>query len=749
MLVAEDAGAIRAERDGQVFYFCCAHCREKFMGQAGLQGSVVAGTLPGGQYICPMHPLIVEDHPADCPMCGMALEPQTYTAEDVPAAEERFLWRRFWMGAVLAVAVVILSLDQMGSGRITLIPSGLNPLFQLLLATVVVFWAGGIFFGRAWQSLVHRSPNMFTLIALGVGAAYGYSAVAVLLGIGSHGTALPAVQGHLYFESAAVITVLVLLGQWLEGRARRKTGAAIRALLGLAPTGAHRWHDGVEEEVLLDAVVPGDVLRVRPGEKIPVDGVVIDGKSAVDESMISGEPVPVLKSTGDKVVGASVNQTGSFLMRVEKVGAQTLLSRIIAMVAQAQRSRAPVQKLADTVSGYFVPLVVLAAMVTFAAWFFLAPASRLASAWVNAMSVLIIACPCALGLATPMSVMVGIGRGARAGILIRDAATLEHASRVTVLLIDKTGTLTEGKPRVTACVPAEGVDRRQLVAVAASLEMNSEHPLARAVMAFAAGENIMASPVENFQSVTGGGVRGLDHGVVVMAGQESFMEDMGIVIAAAQRARALALQHAAHSIVWVAIDGKAAGFLGFSDPVKASTPGAVRDLHAMGLRIVMLTGDNLQTAAAVARGLGIDDVRAALSPGDKQKIVREFKAMGAVVMMAGDGINDAPALAAADVGVAMGTGTDIAMESAGITLVKGNLDGIVKALRLGRAVMRNISQNLFFAFFYNFLGIPVAAGILYPFFGILLSPVIAGAAMSFSSVSVIGNALRLKDARLS
>ncbi len=436
-------------------------------------------------------------------------------------------------------------------------------------------------------------------------------------------------------------------------------------------------------------------------------------------------------------------------MRVEKVGAQTLLSRIIAMVAQAQRSRAPVQKLADTVSGYFVPLVVLAAMVTFAAWFFLAPASRLASAWVNAMSVLIIACPCALGLATPMSVMVGIGRGARAGILIRDAATLEHASRVTVLLIDKTGTLTEGKPRVTACVPAEGVDRRQLVAVAASLEMNSEHPLARAVMAFAAGENIMASPVENFQSVTGGGVRGLDHGVVVMAGQESFMEDMGIVIAAAQRARALALQHAAHSIVWVAIDGKAAGFLGFSDPVKASTPGAVRDLHAMGLRIVMLTGDNLQTAAAVARGLGIDDVRAALSPGDKQKIVREFKAMGAVVMMAGDGINDAPALAAADVGVAMGTGTDIAMESAGITLVKGNLDGIVKALRLGRAVMRNISQNLFFAFFYNFLGIPVAAGILYPFFGILLSPVIAGAAMSFSSVSVIGNALRLKDARLS
>jgi Cu+-exporting ATPase len=589
---------------------------------------------------------------------------------------------------------------------------------------------------------------MFTLIAMGVGVAYLYSVIGVLFPGIFPDSFKEGGEVAVYFEAAAVITVLVLLGQLLEARARSQTGQAIRALLGLAAKTAHRLLDGVEEEVPVDEIQKGDVLRVRPGEKVPIDGVITEGRSSVDESMITGEPMPVEKTVNDPVIGATVNQTGSFLMRAEKVGAETLLSQIVHMVAEAQRSRAPIQKLADTVSGYFVPTVILTAVITFIIWSIWGPAPAMAYAIVNAVSVLIIACPCALGLATPMSIMVGVGKGAQTGVLIKNAEAIERAEKVNFLLTDKTGTLTAGKPRVTSLIPNAGFDEQQLLALAASLEQNSEHPLARAIVSEANERNINFEAVADFESTTGGGVSGRINGKRVLIGKETFVEASGLSIPSELSTKARELQEKAQTVVWVSSNASVAGVLGISDPIKATTPGAIKALHALGLKVIMATGDNRKTADAVARELAIDEVRAQLNPKDKNEIIKQLRQQKYVVAMAGDGINDAPALAEADVGIAMGTGTDVAMQSAGITLVKGDLVGIVKAIALSRAVMRNIRQNLFFAFIYNAVGVPVAAGILYPFFGILLSPIIAGAAMAFSSVSVVSNALRLNNVKL-
>jgi len=589
---------------------------------------------------------------------------------------------------------------------------------------------------------------MFTLIGLGVGAAYGYSAVAVLWPQIFPDSLKKMGSIDLYFESAAVITVLVVLGQLLEAKARSRTGRAVKALLGLAAKDAHRVRNGAEENVPLDALQRGDVLRVRPGEKVPLDGEIIEGQSAIDESMITGEPMPVVKTVGDKVVGATVNQTGTFLMRAEKIGSETLLSQIVHMVSAAQRSRAPIQRLADRVSGYFVPAVIAISIFAFIIWFRWGPDPRPAYALVNAIAVLIIACPCALGLATPMSIMVGVGRGAQSGVLIKNAEAIEKSERITHLLIDKTGTLTEGKPFVTAFVPAPGWDKRPLLSIAASLEQNSEHPLARAIVGFAKEQNAKVEPVTDFESVTGGGIKGSINGKSVIVGKQGFVKESNITIPEELHKEAVDLQSQTQTVIWVGVEGKTAGIFGISDPIKKTTPAAIAALHQMGLKIIMLTGDNRKTAGVIAGRLGLDDFRAELEPEKKQEIVKKFQNEGAVVMMAGDGINDAPALAQSEVGVAMGAGTDVAIESSGITLVKGDLNGIVKTLRLSRGVMKNIRQNLFFAFIYNAVGIPVAAGALYPFFGLLLSPVIAGAAMSFSSVSVIGNSLRLRNLKL-
>ena len=590
---------------------------------------------------------------------------------------------------------------------------------------------------------VNRQLNMFTLIAMGVGVAYLYSVVGVVFPGIFPDSFKEGGEVALYFEAAAMITVLVLLGQMLEAKARSQTGQAIRGLLGLAAKTAHRVRDGKEEEVPVDDIEKGDVLRVRPGEKVPIDGLIIEGKSTLDESMITGEPMPVEKAVNDTVIGATVNQTGSFLMRAEKVGADTLLSQIVHMVADAQRSRAPIQKLADTVAGYFVPTVILTAIIAFIVWAVWGPAPAMAYAIVNAVSVLIIACPCALGLATPMSIMVGVGKGAQSGILIKNAEAIERTEKVNCLLTDKTGTLTAGKPRVTSSIPNSGFDERQLLLMAASLEQNSEHPLARAIVDEAHEKGIELKPVDDFESTTGGGVSGKIGGRKALIGKEKFIAETGIPIPSDLSTKARELQEKAQTVVWVASDGSVAGILGISDPIKKTTPGAIKALHDLGLKVIMVTGDNRKTADAVARELAIDEVRAELNPKDKNEIIKQLRQEKYVVAMAGDGINDAPALAEADVGIAMGTGTDVAMQSAGITLVKGDLVGIVKAIALSRAVMRNIRQNLFFAFVYNALGLPIAAGILYPFFGILLSPMIAGAAMAFSSVSVISNALRL------
>jgi P-type Cu+ transporter len=712
-------------------------------------------------YTCPMHPEIEQDRPGQCPKCGMTLEPKTIGVGDEEEQKEvRSLSRKFWIALVLTIPVLFIAMSHaIPELRVeALIPKQISKWIEFALATPVVLWAGDFFFMRAWQSIVNRSLNMFTLIAIGVGAAYFYSAVAVIApGIFPQSFRSSGEVG-LYFEAAAVITTLVLFGQLIEAKARSRTGQAIKALLGFAAKTAHRVRDGREEEITVDEIERGDILRVRPGEKVPIDGVIVEGKSNIDESMITGEPMPVSKGPDDKAIGATLNQTGSFLMRAERIGSETLLAQIVQMVADAQRTRAPIQKLADTVSGYFVPAVVVVAVITFVIWSILGPAPAMAYGLVNAVSVLIIACPCALGLATPMSIMVGVGRAAQAGVLVKNAEAIETAEKVTHLITDKTGTLTAGKPEVVSRFGTDAMDKRDVLKIAASLESHSEHPLAWAIVEAAKKEKIELHDVADFQSTTGGGVSGKLAaaspsvgrlgGKIVLIGKEKFLTESNVTIPDELKKEAHRLQENAETTVWLAVDGKAVGILGIADPIKPTTKKAIRELHQMGVKVIMCTGDNRRTAESVARKLGIEEFSAEVMPDEKIDIVKKLKSKGAIVAMAGDGINDAPALAAADVGIAMGTGTDVAIESAGITLVKGDLIGIVKAMHVSRAVMRNIRQNLFFAFIYNALGVPIAAGALYPFFGILLSPMIAGAAMSFSSVSVIANALRLRSIKL-
>jgi Cu+-exporting ATPase len=710
----------------------------------------VPAVVSNTRYTCPMHPEVVQDHPGNCPKCGMALEPVITSVEE--KNEELIdMNRRFWISAVLATPVFILAMiaDLVPSW----LPAGLSKhvvqWIGFALATPVIWWGGWPFFVRGWQSVRTWNLNMFTLIALGVSVAWAYSVVALVFP-----QIFPAVMRmedgmvDVYFEAAAVITVLVLLGQVLELRARSRTNAAIKLLLGLAPKTARIVRtDGTEEDILLEHVQPGDILRVRPGEKVPVDGTVIDGASSVDESMVTGESMPVEKANGAKLIGATVNGTGSLLMRAEKVGSDTLLAQIVKMVAEAQRSRAPIQKLADIVAGYFVPVVVAVAVVAFVVWLVWGPEPRLAHAIVNAVAVLIIACPCALGLATPIAIMVGTGRGALAGVLIKNAEALEIMEKVDTLVVDKTGTLTEGKPKLVAIHATAGFSEDEILRAAASLERASEHPLAEAIVSGAEEKGIGLASISGFQSVTGKGVTGEVDGKKVAVGNAKLLENLGIDVGnlalQAEKQRA-----DGQTVMWISINGKPAGLIGVADPIKGSTAEAVRMLHAEGIRIVMLTGDSRTTANAVAGKLAIDEVHAEVLPEQKAELVKQLQADGRIVAMAGDGINDAPALAQAQVGVAMGAGTDVAIESAGVTLVKGDLRGIVRARRLSRATMRNIRQNLFFAFVYNTAGIPIAAGVLYPFFGILLSPIIAAAAMSLSSVSVISNSLRLKRVKL-
>jgi Cu+-exporting ATPase len=702
-------------------------------------------------YTCPMHPEVQQDHPGDCPKCGMPLEPMaTTSAEEDDETELKALARKLWVGAILALPVFISAMAGMFPG-FPLNNEAAAPWRrwgEFILSTPVVFWSGDFIWRRAWNSIRHRSANMYTLLGLGIGAAYVFSVVALLApNLFPHEMRHGGTTG-LYFEAAAIITVLAVLGEYLQERARKRTGQAVKALLGLAPKTARRVHDGHEEDVLLDQIHIGDLLRVRPGEKVPLDGVIVEGRSNVDESMLTGEPLPVEKTKGDRVIGATVNQTGGFVMRADKVGADTLLSQIVHMVAQAQRSRAPIQALADKVSAWFVPAVIAIALLTGIAWLVWGPEPAIAYAITNAVAVLIIACPCALGLATPMSIMVGVGRGAQLGVLIRDAAALQRAEKVTHLVTDKTGTLTEGRPRVTEMFAAKSVGEQRLLGWAAALEKGSEHPLAHAVVKAAEARGVAVPAVENFDSVTGAGVAGQIDGKLVRVGKRAWLEKEGVKIATEFDAQAVRLLGGGGTVIWLAVDHEVAGLLAMTDPIKATTAEAIRHLHELGLKIVMLTGDHQVTAQAVGKKLGIDDVRAGLSPQDKQRIVEELRRAGHVVAMAGDGINDAPALAAADVGIAMGTGTDVAIESAGITLVKGDLRGIVNALSLSRRVMKNIRQNLFLAFVYNSAGVPLAAGVLYPVFGWLLNPMFAGAAMALSSVSVITNALRLRRVRV-
>jgi Cu+-exporting ATPase len=778
------------EHRGQRYYFCCESCLERFSEtpDAFLSGAPpAAAPAPAGvtytcpmdpevrqpnpgacrkcgmalepdlstmpamrvEYTCPMHPEIVRDAPGACPICGMALEPRTVGLEEGPNPELVGMTRRFRIGALLAAPVFLLAMADMvlGMGLGGRIDVRWANWLGLLLATPVVWWAGWPFFERGWASVVNRSPNMFTLIALGVGAAYAYSTAATLApGVFPEGFRMGGVV-ETYFDTAVVITVLVLLGQVLELRARSRTSAAIKALLGLAPRTARRVRDGVEEDVPLPHVVVGDLLRVRPGEKIPVDGVVVEGRTSVDESMVTGEPVPSEKEPGLRVTGGTVNGTGSVVVRAERVGSDTLLAQIVRMVSEAQRSRAPIQKLADRISAWFVPGVVIVALLAFAAWSAWGPEPRLALALVSAVAVLIIACPCALGLATPMAIMVGTGRGAQAGVLIKNAEALERLEDVDTIVVDKTGTLTEGKPTLTDVVAAAGFEEPAVVRVAAGIEQGSEHPLAAAIVAGAQARGVEVPRAAAFESHTGKGVTGQVDGRVVALGNEALMSDQRIDVSALAP-RADALRQEGATVMFVAVDGRAAGLLGVTDPVKASAPEAIEMLHREGLRIVMLTGDNRTTAQAVARRLGLDDVRADVLPAQKREVVQQLQREGRRVAMAGDGINDAPALAEAAVGIAMGTGTDVAMESAGITLVKGDLRGIARARRLSRATMRNVRQNLFLAFVYNALGVPVAAGALYPVLGVLVSPIWASAAMTLSSVSVISNALRLRRLEL-
>ena len=811
MMVEPATAAGKFDYDGETYYFCSVHCQKLFQtdpakylaasearhgAQATPQGShpqhhpavAVKPEIPGAiytcpmdpevrqqgagacpkcgmalepldiaaaltktEYTCPMHPEVVRDEPGSCPICGMALEARTVSLTEEKNPELEDMTRRFWVGVVLSIPVLLVAMSDMLPGQPLhrLFSSKFLTWFQFLFASPVVLWCGWPFIQRAWASILNRSPNMFTLIGIGVGTAYVYSVTATLLP-----DLFPdSFRGHggevgVYFEAAAVITTLVLLGQILELRARSRTSGAIRALLGLAPKTARRVEaDGSEKDVPLDQVQVGDRLRVRPGEKIPTDGVVVEGASSVDESMVTGEPIPSEKVTNSKVTGGTVNGTGSFIMSAERVGGDTLLAQIVRMVSEAQRSRAPIQKLADVVSSYFVPAVVAVAVITFVVWALVGPEPRLAYALVNAVAVLIIACPCALGLATPMSIMVGTGRGATAGVLIKNAEALEVLEKVDTLVVDKTGTLTEGKPRLVSVIALEGHDEAEVLRLAASLEKASEHPLAAAIVAGAQERKLQLSNHQGFQSSTGKGIYGVVGGNRVALGNLKLFEEMKIP-ADSLRDRAEQMRAEGQTVMFVAIEKQLAGLIGVADPVKPSTPEAIRRLHDAGVRIVMLTGDSRTTAEAVARLLGIDEVHAEVLPHQKGEVVKELQKQGRVVAMAGDGINDAPALAQAQVGIAMGTGADIAMESAGVTLVKGDLRGIAKARRLSQGTMRNIRQNLFFAFFYNILGVPLAAGVLYPFFGILLSPMIASAAMTFSSVSVITNALRLNKIEL-
>ena len=795
----------RIDYDGQDYFFCCGHCLEKFRadpasyltqapresakgGSAGaepssppsspssvghggiytcpmdpevrqsgpgacpkcgmaLEAEIITPPATKTEYICPMHPEVVQSEPGSCPICGMALEPRTVAAEEEANPELTDMTRRFWISLVLSVPVLFLAMSEMIPGQP--VQRALTPSFlswsQFTLATPVVLWGGWPFFQRGWNSVANRSLNMFTLVAIGVGTAYSYSVVATLFpGIFPESFRGKGGGVALYFEAAAVITALVLMGQVLELRARSRTSSAIRALLGLAPKTARILRDnGAEEDIPLEQVKPGDRLRVRPGENIPVDGVVLEGTSSVDESMVSGESIPVEKTAASQVTGGTVNGTGGFVMLAERVGSDTLLAQIVRMVSEAQRSRAPIQRLADVVSSYFVPAVLTAAVLTFVVWALVGPEPRMAFALLNAVAVLIIACPCALGLATPMSIMVGTGRGATSGVLIKNAESLEVMEKIDTLVVDKTGTLTEGKPRLTTVVPLQGKTASEVLRLAGSLERGSEHPLAGAIVEGSRERGLKLSEARDFRSVTGKGVMGNVDGQKVALGNRSLLDEMGVVAdASLEQAEKLRLD--GETVMFIVIDGSIAGLLGVADPIKESTMEAIRMLHEDGMGIVMLTGDSRTTAEAVGRKLGIDEVEAEVLPDQKVEVVKRLQAKGCVVAMAGDGINDAPALAQAEVGIAMGTGTDVAMESAGITLVKGDLRGIAKARRLSRGTMRNIRQNLFFAFIYNLLGVPVAAGVLYPLFGLLLSPIIASAAMTFSSVSVITNALRLR-----
>jgi len=752
MSVDPTTTAHRASHGGQDYFFCSAGCRTKFIGDPMryLNPRVEAEpAVPGAIYTCPMHPEIRQEGPGSCPICGMALEPETVTAEAPPNHELIDFTRRFWVGLVLTLPVFALEMGGHLANLHMFIPGQMSNWIQFALATPVVLWCGWPFFERGWTSLRTRRLNMFTLIAMGVGVAWLYSVVAVVAPTLFPPAFLKADgSAPVYFEAAAVITVLVLVGQILELRAREQTSGAIRALLDLTPKTARRIRaDGVDEDVSLDQVFVGDRLRVRPGEKIPVDGELLEGRVAVDESMVTGESMPVTKDVGDRVVAGALNKTGSFIMRADKVGADTLLAQIVQMVAQAQRSRAPIQRLADTVSGLFVPTVIAIALLAAVVWGLVGPEPRLSYALVAAVSVLIIACPCALGLATPISIMVGVGRGAHAGVLIKNAEALERFEKVDTLVLDKTGTLTEGRPSVTAILPAQGFVEADILRLSASLERGSEHPLADAIVRAAKDRDIPLTEAVDFDSPVGRGVRGTIEGRQVALGNTRFLGELSIDVSALEP-KAEALRHDGATAIFVAIDGKAAGVIGIADPIKATTPAAILALKAAGLRLVMMTGDNRTTAEAVARRLGIDEVQAEVLPQDKASVVQQLRSQGRIVAMAGDGVNDAPALAAADVGVAMGAGSDVAIESAGVTLLGGDLQGIVRARHLSRAVMGNIRQNLVFAFGYNALGIPVAAGLLYPVFGWLLSPALAALAMALSSVSVIGNALRLRAVKL-
>lgn len=707
----------------------CSHCNHE---QASPK------VIPGAVYTCPMHLEIRQDHPGHCPICGMALEPLITTAE-VDDSEYREMRRRFYIGLALTIPILILA-------SLNFIPY--SAWIQFALSTPVVLWAGWPFFERAWHSVVNRSLNMFTLIALGIGAAYFYSVAAVLFPGVFPDSFKEKGELFIYFEAASVITVLVLLGQVLELKSRSQTGQAIQSLLSRAPKTAHLIVNGREEELSIDQVQVGNELRVKPGEKIPVDGHLIEGRSFVDESMISGEPLPVEKRVGDEVTGGTLNGNGSFLMKAQRVGSETMLSRIIQMVSEAQRSRAPIQKLADKVSGYFVPIVILIALLSFLVWAWIGPEPRYVYALVNAVAVLIIACPCALGLATPMSIMVGVGKGAEMGVLIKNAEALETLEKVNVVVVDKTGTLTEGKPRVIRIISSPSFEDVEILRLAAGLEQNSEHPLGLSIVQEAKDMTITIPRAEEFSSVTGEGVKGKVDGRFLLIGKWEFLEKNKVKGLPTLLKQAKEFQEKGQTVVFVSIDGNAAGAIVVADPIKATTFRAIEELHKLGIQVIMLTGDNEISAQAVAKSLHIDRVFSGVSPADKNQIVASLKSEKSMVAMAGDGINDAPALAVADVGIAMGTGTDVAMESAGVTLVKGDLMGIVRAISLSRATMRNIRQNLFFAFIYNTLGVPIAAGVLYPFIGLLLNPMIASAAMSFSSISVILNSLRLKRHRL-